>query len=54
MTVLISSSFADEVLGKLFLQFGPVAFTQKFEIVNTVETVQSLINLAIKKRLASP
>ena len=51
---VISSSFADEVLGKLFLELGPVAFTQKFEIVNTVETVQSLINLAIKKRLASP
>lgn len=50
---VISSSFADEVLGKLFLEHGPVAFTQKFEIVNTDETVQSLINLAIKKRLAS-
>lgn len=50
---VISSSFADEVLGKLFLELGPVAFTQKFEIVNTSETVQSLINLAIKKRLAS-
>jgi anti-sigma regulatory factor (Ser/Thr protein kinase) len=50
---VISSSFADEVLGKLFLELGPVVFTQKFEIVNTSETVQSLINLAIKKRLAS-
>lgn len=27
---VISSSFADEVLGKLFLELGPVAFTQKF------------------------
>jgi anti-sigma regulatory factor (Ser/Thr protein kinase) len=50
---VISSSFADEVLGKLFLELGPVAFSQKFEIVNTVETVQSLIDLAIRKRLVS-
>lgn len=50
---VISSSFADEVLGKLFVELGPVAFSQKFEIVNTVETVQSLIDLAIKKRLLS-
>lgn len=50
---VISSSFADEVFGKLFVDLGPVNFTQKFEIVNIEETVQGLIDLAIKKRLAS-
>lgn len=51
---VISSSFADEVFGRLFVDLGPVTFTQKFEIVNIVETVQSLIDLAIRKRLSSP
>lgn len=36
---VISSSFADEVLGKLFIEMGPLAFMQKFEIVNASDTV---------------
>lgn len=35
---LVSSSFADEVLGKLFAELGPVQFTQRFELRNTTET----------------
>ena len=50
---VISSSFADEVFGKLFVDLGPVNFSKAFEIVNIEETVQGLIDLAIKKRLAS-
>jgi hypothetical protein len=49
---VISSSFADEVLGKLFLEFGPLAFMQKFEVVNTTDTVRGLIDRAIAQRAA--
>lgn len=47
---VISSSFADEILGKLFVELGPLAFMQRFEIVNTTETVKSLIDRAIAQR----
>jgi anti-sigma regulatory factor (Ser/Thr protein kinase) len=50
---VISSSFADEVFGKLFLEFGPLAFIQKFEFMNTTDTVRSLIDRAINLRSAS-
>jgi hypothetical protein len=50
---LISSSFADEVLGKLFLEFGPIRFMQRFELVNTTDTVLSLIERAISQRMAT-
>ncbi len=50
---LMSSSFADEAFGKLFLEAGPVAFTQKFEFVNVMDTVQNLINKAIEQRMAA-
>ena len=49
---VISSSFADEVLGKLFLELGPLAFMQKFEVVNTTDTVRGLIDRAIAQRAA--
>ncbi|HYA38479.1 MAG TPA: STAS-like domain-containing protein [Candidatus Methylomirabilis sp.] len=50
---IMSSSFADEAFGKLFLDAGPVAFTQKFEFVNVMETVQYLINKAIAQRMSA-
>ncbi|MEW6544347.1 MAG: STAS-like domain-containing protein [Nitrospirota bacterium] len=49
---VISSSFADEVLGKLFLELGPLAFMQKFEVVNTSDTVRGLVDRAIAQRAA--
>ena len=33
----ISSSFADEVSGKLFLEFSPLAFMQRLEVLNTTD-----------------
>lgn len=48
---LVSSSFADEVFGKLFLDLGPLAFMQAFEIVNAMPTVASLIDRAIGQRV---
>jgi len=50
---LVSSSFADEVFGKLFVEAGPIAFNQKFEIINVMATVQHLINKAITQRMAT-
>jgi hypothetical protein len=44
---VISSSFADEVFGKLFAEMGPLAFMQKFEFLNTSDTVRSLIDRSI-------
>jgi hypothetical protein len=50
---LISSSFADEVFGKLFVEIGPMAFMSKFEIRNAMETINQLIDRAIAQRMAS-
>lgn len=50
---LVSSSFADEVFGKLFLEAGPIAFMQKFEFINVMETVRRLIDKAIAQRMAA-
>jgi anti-sigma regulatory factor (Ser/Thr protein kinase) len=47
---VISSSFADEVFGKMFVEMGPLAFIQKFEFMNTSNTVRSLIDRAITLR----
>ena len=50
---LISSSFADEVFGKLFLQLGPLTFMQRVVITNVDATVKSLIDRAIMQRSAT-
>jgi len=50
---IISSSFADEVFGKLFVEVGPVLFMQKFEFIHVMETVQHLIDKAIAQRMAT-
>lgn len=49
---IISSSFADEVFGKLFVEIGPLGFMKNFEFVNMPQTVKSLIDKAISQRLA--
>ena len=48
---IISSSFADEVFGKLFVELQPIVFMQRFEIVNTMQTVRHLIDRAIAQRM---
>jgi len=47
---LVSSSFADEVLGKLFVQLGPLRFMRVIDIRNTSETVRELLERAILQR----
>lgn len=49
---LISSSFADEVFGKLIANLGPMTFMSKIEIKNSTLLVSQLIDRAIAQRLA--
>lgn len=50
---LMSSSFADEAFGKLFLEAGAVNFMQRFEFINVMNTVQQLIDKAIAQRMSA-
>jgi anti-sigma regulatory factor (Ser/Thr protein kinase) len=50
---LISSSFADEVFGKLFVKLGPLQFMQRIRFKNVVPTVQALVDKAIAQRVAT-
>ena len=47
---LVSSSFADEVVAKLFVQLGPLEFMRRFQIVNAAGTISELIDRAIQQR----
>ncbi|MFN2468550.1 MAG: STAS-like domain-containing protein [Gaiellaceae bacterium] len=49
---LVSSSFADEAIGKLFLELGPLAFGSRLHNVNMEPLVRSLIERAILQRMA--
>lgn len=49
----ISSSFADEVLGKLAFELGLDLFQTQIKLVNANPTVVGLINRAIQQRLAT-
>lgn len=48
---LISSSFADEVFGRLFEKLGPIAFGKLCNFKNVDRTVQGLIDRAIMQRM---
>lgn len=50
---VVSSSFADEVFGKLFVEMGPLLFMQKFEFINISENVKNLIDRSITLRSSS-
>jgi anti-sigma regulatory factor (Ser/Thr protein kinase)/anti-anti-sigma regulatory factor len=49
--LLVSSSYADEVFGKLFVELGPIQFNKRIEIRNVDELVQALIDKAIFQRM---
>ncbi|WP_332776467.1 STAS-like domain-containing protein [Polaromonas sp.] len=51
---VVSSSFADEVFGKLFVELGPMRFMQTVRLINVSPTVQALIDRAIKQRMQNP
>ena len=50
---VISSSFADEVFGKLFIELGPMKFMRMIKIVNAASVVEALIDRAISLRSKS-
>jgi len=50
---LLSSSFADEAIGKLFLRIGPIKFMQRVRLVKMTKTVEALVNKAIAQRMKS-
>lgn len=50
---LVSSSFADEVVGKLFAELGPLTFMQRFQFRNIDPTARQLVDRAIAQRMAS-
>ena len=47
---LMSSSYADEVFGKLFAEHGPIRFSRLFELRNLDPLVRDLIDKAIIQR----
>lgn len=47
---VISSSFADEVFGRLFVSLGPRTFTKRVILTNANEDIDGLIDLAIDQR----
>lgn len=49
---VISSSFADELIGKLVAKFGFFGFTQLFYLENMNEIVQSIVNRSVSQRMA--
>jgi anti-sigma regulatory factor (Ser/Thr protein kinase) len=48
---LLSSSFADEAFGKVFLSLGPIAFMQRIRLHNMSGAVEGLVNRAIAQRM---
>lgn len=47
---MISSSYADEFIGKLFVAMGPIAFMSKIRQINAIPLVHGLIDKAIMQR----
>ena len=50
---VVSSSFGDELIGKLAVVIGFIAFNQRIRLVGMNETVQSLVNHSVQQRLAT-
>lgn len=50
---VISSSFADEVFGRFFVDLGPMGFVSRFKFSNANLTVRALIDRAINQRVSN-
>lgn len=50
---VISSSFADELIGKLVAEYGFFGFMQVFRLKNMNEIVQPIVNRSVAQRMAS-
>jgi hypothetical protein len=46
-----SSSFLDELLGRLILELGVPVFNNKVKVVNMKESINQMANVVIKQRL---
>jgi anti-sigma regulatory factor (Ser/Thr protein kinase) len=51
---LVSSSYADEVFGKLFSELGPLEFSSKIALIGVDPLVKQLIDKAIVQRMQQP
>lgn len=51
---VVSSSFADELVGKLVADVGFIAFTQRFRLRNMNAFVEAITNRAVSQRLSAP
>lgn len=49
----VSSSFADELIAKLFVSIGSEEFAKNVKLKNANEFVKTVINMSIKDRLQS-
>jgi len=50
---LITSSFADEVFGKIFVLLGPIGFSNRIVVSGTNKIVRQLIDRSIMQRMAT-
>lgn len=48
---VISSSFADEMIGKLFLEMGAMSFSSIIRNVNMEQLITNLLDKAVSQRL---
>jgi hypothetical protein len=51
---LVTSSFADEAIAKLYVEMGPLAFMSRVRLTNIDSTVRALIDRAIMQRSKFP
>jgi hypothetical protein len=48
----VSSSFADETIGKLYADLGPLAFGSRIHNINMERLIWSLVERAMVQRMA--
>ena len=51
---VIASSFADEFIGKLFFEIGPVEFASRIQFYDVEPTVQRIVNSSLLQRVRQP
>ena len=49
---IVSSSFADELVGRLFVELGPIGFTARIRSIGMEATIRTLVDTAVMQRVA--
>ena len=49
---IVSSSFADELIGKIIKEIGFLAFNQAYRIINVKPSIAAIINRSVEQRMA--